>query len=220
MWPHICVLIHRGCCVGKGLRRAAGRPRKEMQAPPLFLSLSFLSPKERDCSEDSAPGTDCRALGTSDGLEDSLGRSCAALRAWDGPTGTEWVRRPSITSLRLGRPCCHHCLKPRQLQGPWETLFTTCCMGYIFLLYFLNLLLLLFGYLRSTSVDICLGQIGYYPYCCPRRQRQPLFERMAYLFFVKTRCHFLKIKCKTDQLLSWALVYLSSFPSSSRQSHK
>jgi hypothetical protein len=29
---------------------------------------------------------------------------------------------------------------------------------------------------------------------------------LAYLFFVKTKCHFLEIKCKTYWLLSWALV--------------
>lgn len=75
--------------MGKGLRRAAGRPGREMQAPPLFLSLSLFSPKERDCSKDSAPETltDCQVLGASDGLEDSPGWSWVALRVgwshWD-----------------------------------------------------------------------------------------------------------------------------------------
>lgn len=97
------------------------REAREGNAGFSSISLSLFSPKERDCSEDSAPETltDCQVLGASDGLEDSPGWSWVALRVWDGATGTDWVRKPSITSLRLGRPCCHHCLKPRLLQGTW-----------------------------------------------------------------------------------------------------
>lgn len=175
MISHLCLDSLWLLC-GEGAEEGSREAREGNAGSSISLSFFSLQRKEivlkmvlQECL------TDCQTLGTSDGLEDSLGQVLGSSESvgWSHLGQTELGSPPSrayawaIPAATI--VCCPDCFRVLE-----RLCFTTCCMGYIFLLYFLSLLLLLFWYLRSTSVDICLGQIGYYPCCCPQRQRQPI----------------------------------------------
>lgn len=82
-----------------------------------------------------------------------------------------------------------------RLPGTKQTLPHCVLNGYVVPFAFLNLLL--FCYCFGASADLVPDSLNVPPWL-PLTLRRPLFERMAPLF-VKTRCCFLEIKCKTQK---------------------
>ena len=214
-------LVHHGCCVGKRLRVAAGRPGEGNAGSSFISFFFFLSKAKRLSSRPCSKGI----WKTARHWELGMVWRIRYGQVWDR-SETEHGIEPRGTETELGilrhePPCWPSLLPPLSealtASGYLRDSASLHWTGYIFLLCFLNLLLLLllFWYLRGTSVDICFGKVGCIPMAAPEGEGS-LYLRGWHTSSLWKQCHFLEIKCKTYQLLSWALVYLSSFPSSSQ----